>query len=120
MICLTVAGMQDIAMRALVVHRLGPRCMGETLHNTSALCGHLCCRSIQATAVSHLAYGALRLTQSFFVALLRGVPQHLNGLLPPELEQKTLVLQGAMSILLSYRGSFAATGCASAVPGCTC
>ena len=74
----------------------------------------------QAIAVFHLAYGADRLTQSFSVTLLRGIPQHLNGLLPPQLEQEALVLQGMISILSSHKGSFVAAGCASAPPDCTC
>lgn len=35
------------------------------------------------------------------MALPGGIPQHLNGLLPPQIEQEALVLQGTMSSFLS-------------------
>ena len=108
---LDAAGMQCIAVQALFVQRLGPRCMGETLHSTSVFCDRCCHRSIEAINVFHLADEALRFTESFSVALLRGISQHLNGLLPPQLEQETLVLQSTTS---SYVAE-----CASAPPDCT-
>ena len=79
------------------MHGLGTGCTDETLHSSLCSVAILCCMPIQqcqAPFELNPACEASRLTQGLSVALPGGIPQHLNGLLPPQIEQEALVLQG--------------------------